>query len=91
MCEHFESNETLGYEQIARKTSTVFPRKNKRLKESKMNKINKKTELDSTIALQQNVLKMLEIKCDDNEQYSRRSYLCIYGIEFNLSENDGNY
>ena len=56
-----------------------------------MNKINKKNQLDSTIALQQNVVKMLEIKCDDNEQYSRRSYLCIYGIEFHLSENDDNY
>lgn len=91
MREHFESNQTLGCEQITRKTSKVFPRKNKRFEESKMNKINKETQLDSTIALQENVLKMFEIKCDHNEQYSRRSYLCIHGIEFNLIENDNNF
>ena len=38
--------------------------------------------------MKQNVIDNLEIKRDDNEQYSRRSYLRVHSLEFN-SDNDG--
>ena len=44
-------------------------------------------ELESTLAINQKVIDNLEIKCDDNEQYSRRSCLRVHGLEFN-SDND---
>ena len=43
-------------------------------------------EIQSKIAIQDNPLHKLEIKCDDNEQYSRRSCIRIYGVQYN--END---
>ena len=44
-------------------------------------------ELESKLAINQNVIDNLAIKCDDNEQYSRRSCLRVHGLEFN-SDND---
>ena len=44
-------------------------------------------ELESKLAINQNVIDNLEIKCHDNEQYSRRSCLRVHGLEFN-SDND---
>ena len=38
-------------------------------------------ELEGKIAIQANTIDQLIIKCDDNEQYSRSSYLRIHGIE----------
>ena len=46
------------------------------------------TELQFEIAIQDNALQKLEIKCDDNEQYSLRSCIRIHGVEYN--ENDIN-
>ena len=43
-------------------------------------------ELESKIHSQENAFKKLEIISDDNEQYNRRSYLHIYGIEFKESD-----
>ena len=45
-------------------------------------------ELQSEIAIQDKALQKLEIKCDDNEQYSLRSCIRIHGVEYN--ENDIN-
>ena len=44
------------------------------------------TELQSKISIQDNALQRLEIKCDDNEQYSRRSCIRIHSVQYN--END---
>ena len=42
--------------------------------EDKFKKQNDKIEeLESKLAVKQNIIDHLEIKCDDNEQYSRRS------------------
>ena len=38
-------------------------------------------EFEGKIAIQANTIDQLIIKCDDNEQYSRRSCLRIPGIE----------
>ena len=43
-------------------------------------------DLQSNIAIQDNALQKLEIKCDDTEQYSCHSSICIHGVEYN--END---
>ena len=40
----------------------------------------------SKIAIQDNALQKLEIKCDDNEQYSRCSCIRIHSVQYN--END---
>ena len=40
-------------------------------------------ELQSKIAIQDNALQRLEIKCDDNEQYSRRSCIQIHVVQYN--------
>ena len=54
---------------------------------NKKNKKNKKIKLlESTTSLHQNALEQLELTCDDNQQYSRRSCLRIHGIEFNSNE-----
>ena len=37
-------------------------------------------ELESKLAIKQNVTDNLEIKCDDNKQYSRRSCLRVHGL-----------
>ena len=55
--------------------------------EEKLDEHNAKiVELQSKIATQDNALQRLEIKCDDNEQYSRRSCIRIHGVQYN--END---
>ena len=53
--------------------------------EEKLDEQNAKM-LQSKIAIQDNALQRLEIKCDDNEQYSRRSCIRIHGVQYN--END---
>ena len=39
--------------------------------------------------MKQNIIDHLEIKCDDNEQYSRRSCLRIHGLDFSSDEDEG--
>ena len=52
--------------------------------EEKLDEQNAKIiELQSKIAIQDNALQRLEIKCDDNEQYSRRSCIRIHGVQYN--------
>ena len=46
-------------------------------------------ELESRLAMKQNIIDHLEIKCDDNEQYSRRSCLRIHGLDFSSDEDEG--
>ena len=41
----------------------------------------KSKQLESTLALRQIVVDKLVAKCDDNEQYSRRSCVRINGVE----------
>ena len=45
-------------------------------------------ELESKLAMKQNIVDHLEIKCDDNEQYSRRSCLRIHGLHFSSDEHE---
>ena len=55
--------------------------------EEKLDEQNAKImELQSKVAIQDNALQSLEVKCDDNEQYSRRSCIRIHGVQCN--END---
>ena len=42
--------------------------------------------LQSKVAIQDNALQKFEIKCEENEQYSRCSCICIHGVQYN--END---
>ena len=46
--------------------------------------------LEEKIALQEKKIESLSIKCDDNEQYSRRYCLWMHGLKFdeNESQND---
>ena len=46
-------------------------------------------ELESKLAIKQNIIDHLEIKCDDNEQYSQRSCLRIQGLDFSSDEDEG--
>ena len=46
-------------------------------------------ELESKLAIKQNIIDHLEIKCDNNEQHSRRSYLRIHGLDFSSDEDEG--
>ena len=46
--------------------------------------------LRGKIAIQANTIDQLIIKCDDNEQYSRRSCLRIHGIECSDDERNDN-
>ena len=46
-------------------------------------------ELESKLAIKQNIIDNLEIKCDDNERYSRRSCLRVHGLDFSSDENEG--
>ena len=39
-------------------------------------------KMESKLALKQNIIDHLEIKCDDNEGYSQRSCLRIHGLNF---------
>ena len=58
--------------------------------EDKFNEQNTKIEeLESKLAIKQNIIDNLEIKCDDNEQYSRRSCLCVHGLGFSSDEDEG--
>ena len=45
-------------------------------------------ELEPKLAMKQNIIDHLEIKCDDNEQYSRRSCLRIHGFDFSSDEDE---
>ena len=55
--------------------------------ESKISEQNDKIyELESRVAIQEETINNLLTKCDDNEQYSRRSCLRIHGIESNSNE-----
>ena len=46
-------------------------------------------ELESKLAMKQNIIDHLEIKCDDNEQYTQRSCLRIHGLNFSSDEDEG--
>ena len=55
--------------------------------ESKISEQNDKIyELESRVAIQEETINNLLTKCDVNEQYSRRTYLRIHGIESNSNE-----
>ena len=55
--------------------------------ESKISEQNDKIyELESRVAIQEQTINNLLFKCDDNEQYSRRSCLRIHGIESNSNK-----
>ena len=57
--------------------------------ETKYNKQNKKIEeLKNQIALKYQTIAGLMTKCDDNQQYSRRSCLRIHGIETKTKESN---
>ena len=43
-------------------------------------------ELEEQVLFQENTINRVLIKCDDNEQYSRRNCLRIHGIEFKKNE-----
>ena len=43
-------------------------------------------ELESKLALKQNIIDHLELKCDDNKEYRRRSCLRIHGLDFSSDE-----
>ena len=47
-----------------------------------------KEESESKLAMNQTVIDNLVIKCDDNEQYSRRSCVRIHGLDFKSHEDD---
>ena len=58
--------------------------------EDKFNEQNTRIEeLESKLAIKQNIFDTLEIKCDDNEQYSRRSCLRVRGLDFSCDEDEG--
>ena len=46
-------------------------------------------ELECKLAMKQNIIDHLEIKCDDKEQYSRRSCLLVHGLDFSSDEDEG--
>lgn len=59
--------------------------------EERLNKQEEKiAELESTLALRDNVIEKLTVACDDNEQYSRRSCLRINGIQRENGREDNN-
>lgn len=43
-------------------------------------------ELESNLAISKNTIEKIHIKCDDNEQYSRRQCLRIYGLPLEKKE-----
>ena len=45
-------------------------------------------ELEFKLAIKQNIIDHLEIKCDDNEQCSRGSCLWIHGLDFSSDEDE---
>ena len=46
-------------------------------------------ELESKLAMKQNIIDHLEIKCDDNEQYRWRSSQRVHGLDFSRDEEEG--
>ena len=62
-------------EEIVTKFEERFIEQNKRI-----------DELDERVSYQENIINQLLIKCDDNEQYSRRNCLRIHGIESKKNE-----
>ena len=89
MREYFENlmkplvtNETLEQlksfqDELMKKIEDKFKEQNDRIE-----------ELESKLAMKQNIIDHLEIKCDDNEQYSRRSGLRIHGLCFSSNEDE---
>ena len=90
MHEYFENlmkplvtNETLEQlksfqDELMKKIEDKFKEQNDRIE-----------ELESKLAMKQNIIDHLEIKCDDNEQYSQRSCLRIHGLDFSSDEDEG--
>ena len=90
MREYFENlmkplvtNETLEQlksfqDELMKKIEDKFKEQNDRIE-----------ELESKLAMKQNIIDHLEIKCDDNEQYSQRSCLRIHGLDFSRNEDVG--
>ena len=65
----------------------AFQEKIKKRFEEKLDEQNGKIiELQSEIAIQDNALQRFETKCDDNEQYSRRSCIRIHGVQYNKND-----
>ena len=57
--------------------------------DEKISEQNAKIEkLESIITIHENTIDQLLIKCDDNEQYSRRSCLRIHGVEVKENEDE---
>ena len=46
-------------------------------------------ELGFKLAMKQNIIDHLEIKCDDNKQHSQISCLRIHGLDFTSDEDEG--
>ena len=46
-------------------------------------------ELESKLEMKQNIIDHLDINCDKNEKYSRRSCLWIHGLDFRSDEDIG--
>ena len=45
-------------------------------------------KLESILSIHENIIDLLLVKCDDNEQYIRRSCLRIHGVEFKEKESE---
>ena len=57
--------------------------------DEKISEQNAKIEkLESIITIHENTIDQLLVKCDDNEQYSRRSCLRIHGVEVKENEDE---
>ena len=57
--------------------------------DEKISEQNAKIEkLESIITIHENTIDQLLVKCDDNEQYSRRSWLRIHGVEVKENEDE---
>ena len=60
--------------------------------DEKFSEQNTKIEkLESIITIYENTIDQLLIKCDDNEQYSRRSCLRIHGVEIKENEDEDGF
>ena len=57
--------------------------------DEKISEQNAKIEkLESIITIHENTIDQLLVKCDDNEQYNRRSCLCIHGGQVKENEDE---
>ena len=85
VCDYFESlKKPLVRIESPEKLLGAFQKKIVKIFEEKLDEQNAKIiEPRSKIAIQDNALRRLEIKCDDNEQYSRRSCIRIHGVQCN--------